>query len=371
LMAMVTVLVIACPCALGLATPTAIMVGIGKGAESGILIKDAEALESGYQVNAMVVDKTGTLTEGKPEVTRMIWTDEGQQNKAELIQVLFTLEQQSEHPLATAVVKYLQGDDTTAIKLTDFESLTGKGVQAVFKGETYYVGSHRLLTELNLLLPETLAAEVEELQEQAATIIYFSTGNTILAILAIADKIKEGSADAIKALQDRGIEVYMLTGDNEHTARAVALKTGIRHTRSEVLPTDKALFIEQLQAEGKVVAMVGDGINDSQALAQADLSIAMGRGSDIAIDVAKVTLISSDLRQLPKALRLSKLTVKTIRQNLFWAFIYNLIGIPLAAGLLYPFNGFLLNPMIAGAAMALSSVSVVTNSLRLKFAKLN
>ena len=371
LMAMVTVLVIACPCALGLATPTAIMVGIGKGAESGILIKDAEALESGYQVNAMVVDKTGTLTEGKPEVTRMIWTDAGQQNKAELIQVLFTLEQQSEHPLASAVVKYLQGDDTTAIKLTDFESLTGKGVKAVFKGGTYYVGSHRLLTELNLLLPETLAAEVEELQEQAATIIYFITGKIILAVLAIADKIKEGSADAIKALQDRGIEVYMLTGDNEHTARAVALKTGIRHTRSEVLPTDKALFIEQLQAEGKVVAMVGDGINDSQALAQADLSIAMGRGSDIAIDVAKVTLISSDLRQLPKALRLSKLTVKTIRQNLFWAFIYNLIGIPLAAGLLYPFNGFLLNPMIAGAAMALSSVSVVTNSLRLKFAKLN
>ena len=371
LMAMVTVLVIACPCALGLATPTAIMVGIGKGAESGILIKDAEALESGYQVNAMVVDKTGTLTEGKPEVTRMIWTDAGQQNKAELSQVLFTLEQQSEHPLATAVVKYLQADATTTIKLTDFESLTGKGVQALFKGETYYVGSHRLLTELNLLLPENLAAEVGELQEQAATIIYFSTGKTILAFLAIADKIKEGSADAIKALQDRGIEVYMLTGDNEHTARAVALKTGIRHTRSEVLPTDKALFIEQLQAEGKVVAMVGDGINDSQALAQADLSIAMGRGSDIAIDVAKVTLISSDLRQLPKALRLSKLTVKTIRQNLFWAFIYNLIGIPLAAGLLYPFNGFLLNPMIAGAAMALSSVSVVTNSLRLKFAKLN
>ena len=371
LMAMVTVLVIACPCALGLATPTAIMVGIGKGAESGILIKDAEALESGYKVNAMVVDKTGTLTEGKPEVTRMIWTDAGQQNKAELSQVLFTLEQQSEHPLATAVVKYLQADATTAIKLTDFESLTGKGVQALFKGETYYVGSHRLLTELNLLLPENLAAEVGELQEQAATIIYFSTGKTILAVLAIADKIKEGSADAIKALQDRGIEVYMLTGDNEHTARAVALKTGIRHTRSEVLPADKALFIEQLQAEGKVVAMVGDGINDSQALAQADLSIAMGRGSDIAIDVAKVTLISSDLRQLPKALRLSKLTVKTIRQNLFWAFIYNLIGIPLAAGLLYPFNGFLLNPMIAGAAMALSSVSVVTNSLRLKFAKLN
>ena len=371
LMAMVTVLVIACPCALGLATPTAIMVGIGKGAENGILIKDAEALESGYQVNAMVVDKTGTLTEGKPEVTDLIWTDAAQNNQAELSQVLFTLEQQSEHPLATAVVKHLQKEAARPINITDFDSLTGKGVKANFKGETYYAGSHRLLTELNLSLPDRLLEQVEDLQEQAATIIYFSSSTTILAVLAIADKLKEGSRNAIKALQAQGIEVYMLTGDNEHTARAVALKTGITQVRSEVLPADKALFIEQLQAEGKVVAMVGDGINDSQALAQADLSVAMGKGSDIAIDVAKITLISSDLQQIPKALRLSKLTVKTIRQNLFWAFIYNIIGIPLAAGLLFPFNGFLLNPMIAGAAMALSSVSVVSNSLRLKFAKLN
>lgn len=371
LMAMVTVLVIACPCALGLATPTAIMVGIGKGAENGILIKDAEALESGYQVNAIVVDKTGTLTEGKPEVTDLIWTDAAQNNQAELSQVLFTLEQQSEHPLATAVVKHLQKEAARPINITDFDSLTGKGVKANFKGETYYAGSHRLLTELNLSLPDRLLEQVEDLQEQAATIIYFSSSTTILAVLAIADKLKEGSRYAIKALQAQGIEVYMLTGDNEHTARAVALKTGITQVRSEVLPADKALFIEQLQAEGKVVAMVGDGINDSQALAQADLSVAMGKGSDIAIDVAKITLISSDLQQIPKALRLSKLTVKTIRQNLFWAFIYNIIGIPLAAGLLFPFNGFLLNPMIAGAAMALSSVSVVSNSLRLKFAKLN
>ncbi|WP_432710872.1 heavy metal translocating P-type ATPase [Pedobacter sp.] len=371
LMAMVTVLVIACPCALGLATPTAIMVGIGKGAENGILIKDAEALESGYQVNAMVVDKTGTLTEGKPEVTDFIWTEAAEGRQPELIQVLFSLEQRSEHPLATAVVRHLQNEVVSAINITDFDSLTGRGVKANFKGETFYAGSHRLLTELDLSLSDSLHKQVEDLQEQAATIIYFSTSTTVLAVLAIADKLKEGSRTAIKALQDLGIVVYMLTGDNEHTARAVALKTGITQVRSEVLPADKALFIEQLQAEGKVVAMVGDGINDSQALAQADLSVAMGKGSDIAIDVAKITLISSDLQQIPKALRLSKLTVKTIRQNLFWAFIYNIIGIPLAAGLLYPFNGFLLNPMIAGAAMALSSVSVVSNSLRLKFAKLN
>ncbi|MBG6234132.1 Cu2+-exporting ATPase [Pedobacter sp. CAN_A7] len=371
LMAMVTVLVIACPCALGLATPTAIMVGIGKGAENGILIKDAEALESGYKVNAMVVDKTGTLTEGKPEVTQLMWTTDALKNQAELMQVLFTLEQQSEHPLASAVVKHLQHEVAEPIKITDFESLTGRGVKAMFNGDTYYAGSHRLFTELQLSLPATLLKQVEELEEEAATIIYFSTNREVLAVLAIADKLKEGSGAAIKALQHQGIEVYMLTGDNEHTALAVALKTGIKQVRSEVLPADKALFIEQLQAEGKVVAMVGDGINDSQALAQADLSIAMGKGSDIAIDVAKITLISSDLQQIPKALRLSKLTVKTIRQNLFWAFIYNIIGIPLAAGLLYPFNGFLLNPMIAGAAMALSSVSVVSNSLRLKFAKLN
>jgi Cu2+-exporting ATPase len=371
LMAMVTVLVIACPCALGLATPTAIMVGIGKGAENGILIKDAEALESGYRVNAMVVDKTGTLTEGKPEVTQLIWTEAAKSNLTALKQVLFNLEQQSEHPLASAVVKHLQTETTLSIQLTDFESLTGRGIKASFNNETYYAGSHRLLTEMNLRLPEHLAKQVEELQEQAATIIYFSTSTEVLAVLAIADKLKEGSVNAVKALQEQGIEVYMLTGDNEHTALAVALKTGIKEVRSKVLPADKALFIEQLQAQGKVVAMVGDGINDSQALAQSDLSIAMGKGSDIAIDVAKITLISSDLLQIPKALRLSKLTVKTIRQNLFWAFIYNIIGIPLAAGLLYPFNGFLLNPMIAGAAMALSSVSVVSNSLRLKFAKLN
>ena len=371
LMAMVTVLVIACPCALGLATPTAIMVGIGKGAENGILIKDAEALELGYKVNAVIIDKTGTLTEGKPAVTQIQWSEAFKGDKEQMEQVLLTLEQQSEHPLAEAIAAYFNDLSVKKVTLTDFQSLTGKGVKAVFNGQTYYAGSHRILTELNIQLNENLAGEVLLLQEKAQTVIYFANSKEVFAILAIADELKSGSKKAVQALQDQGIDVYMLTGDNQHTAAAVALQTGILHYQAEVLPSDKADFVKKLQANGKVVAMIGDGINDSQALAQADLSIAMGKGSDIAIDVAKITLISSDLQQVPKALRLSRLTVKTIRQNLFWAFIYNLIGIPLAAGLLYPINGFLLNPMIAGAAMALSSVSVVSNSLRLKFAKLN
>ncbi|MET3114095.1 Cu2+-exporting ATPase [Pedobacter sp. CG_S7] len=371
LMAMVTVLVIACPCALGLATPTAIMVGIGKGAETGILIKDAEALELGYKVNAVIIDKTGTLTEGKPTVTQIRWSEEFKGDKVQMEQVLLTLEQQSEHPLAEAIVRYFNGLSVKKVALTDFESLTGKGVKAVYNKQTYFAGSHRILTELNIQLNEDLAGEVLRLQEKAQTVIYFADSQEVFAIVAIADEIKSGSKKAVQALQEQGIDVYMLTGDNKHTAAAVALQTGIVNYQSEVLPSDKADFVKKLQANGKVVAMIGDGINDSQALAQADISIAMGKGSDIAIDVAKITLISSDLQQVPKALRLSKLTVKTIRQNLFWAFIYNLIGIPLAAGLLYPINGFLLNPMIAGAAMALSSVSVVSNSLRLKLAKLN
>jgi Cu2+-exporting ATPase len=371
LMAMVTVLVIACPCALGLATPTAIMVGIGKGAESGILIKDAEALESGYKVNAVILDKTGTLTEGKPEVTEMRWSKDFEGNKIHLQQILLTLEQQSEHPLATAVVRYFKDLSREVVKLSAFESLTGRGVKGLHNGEAFYVGNHRLLTELNIELPGSLIQEVNQLQEQAKTVVYFAGAHEVYGIIAIADQVKPGSKKAVQALQAQGIAVYMLTGDNQHTAAAVALQTGIREYQAEVLPSDKADFVKKLQKQGKVVAMIGDGINDSQALAQADLSIAMGKGSDIAIDVAKITLISSDLQQVPKALRLSKLTVKTIRQNLFWAFIYNLIGIPLAAGILYPVNGFLLNPMIAGAAMALSSVSVVSNSLRLKFAKLN
>ncbi|MBC7567115.1 MAG: copper-translocating P-type ATPase, partial [Pedobacter sp.] len=370
MIAMVTVLVIACPCALGLATPTAIMVGIGKGAESGILIKDAEALELGYKVNAVVLDKTGTLTKGKPEVTELIWQQGLKQDKQKLSKIFFALEQQSEHPLAEAITRYLKQENGSSAEVTAFESLTGKGVQAVYEGQTYRAGSHKILTDQQIDIPGNLKQQVLALQEQAKTVIYFTDQTNVLAIVAIADQIKENSANAVNELKNQGIAVYMLTGDNQQTAAAVAAQAGITNFKAEVLPSDKAEFVKQLQLQGKVVAMIGDGINDSQALAQADVSIAMGKGSDIAIDVAKITLVSSDLMQVPKALRLSKLTVRTIRQNLFWAFIYNLIGIPIAAGILYPINGFLLNPMIAGAAMALSSVSVVSNSLRLKFSQL-
>lgn len=371
LLAMVTVLVIACPCALGLATPTAIMVGIGKGAENGILIKDAEALELGYKVNAVILDKTGTITAGKPAVTTLEWVANLPVEKSQLPEILMALEQASEHPLAEAIVSYLKGRGVKPAAISDFQSLTGKGVEGIFKGDKYWAGSHKILKEQQIAVAKEIESKVMALQEKAQTVIYLANSAQVLAIVAIADQIKEGSAKAVAALKAQGIDVYMLTGDNQQTAASVARQVGIEHFKAEVLPSDKADFVKELQAQGKVVAMVGDGINDSQALAQADVSVAMAKGADIAIDVAKITLVSSDLQQVPKALRLSKLTVRTIRQNLFWAFIYNLIGIPIAAGLLYPFNGFLLNPMIAGAAMALSSVSVVGNSLRLKLSKLS
>lgn len=388
LLTSVTVLVIACPCALGLATPTAIMVGIGKGAENSILIKDAESLEIGHTVNAVILDKTGTITEGKPSVTDLHWfvpdsEQAGQQS------ILYALERQSEHPLADAVTSYLGQSET--IILSAFESITGRGVRADYHGNTYFAGNQSLLTENQIELPHNLAQQARDLQNQAKTVIFFAhrgfdrrgfdrrgfdrrgfarrldeKNGEVLAILAISDQVKATSKQAIATLQNRGIEVYMLTGDTEQTAAAVAKQVGIQHYKAAMMPTDKARFVQALQAAGKVVAMVGDGINDSQALAQADVSIAMGRGSDIAMDVARITLITSDLNSIPKALQLSKQTVRVVRQNLFWAFIYNLIGIPIAAGVLYPAFGFLLNPMIAGAAMALSSVSVVSNSLRLK-----
>jgi Cu2+-exporting ATPase len=376
LLAMITVLVIACPCALGLATPTAIMVGIGKGAESGILIKDAEALELGYKVDAIVLDKTGTITAGKPVVTAIHWNKDLSEEKGSLEQIFASLEQSSEHPLAEAIYNKLSAKGVTPVEISNFDSMTGMGVSGLYDGKKYIAGSHKAVEnqlKTSGLQDETkgLLEQAKILQEQAQTVIYFADDDKVLAVVTITDQVKSGSPHAVTELKKQGIAVYMLTGDNEQTAAAVAKQAGIDHYQAEVLPSDKAAFIKKLQQEGKVVAMVGDGINDSQALAQADVSIAMGKGSDIAIDVAKITLVSSDLRQIPKALQLSRLTVKTIRQNLFWAFVYNLIGIPIAAGVLYPFNGFLLNPMIAGAAMALSSVSVVSNSLRLKFAKLN
>jgi Cu2+-exporting ATPase len=367
LLASVSVLVIACPCALGLATPTAIMVGVGKGAENNILIRDAESLEKAHEVNAVILDKTGTLTKGHPQVTDWQWADHVE-NKDQYAAAISLLESRSEHPLALAVVNFVK--EKSGSKVEKFESITGNGIKGTVNGEEYLIGTLAFLAKEGVQIDPVLD-KLAVLQRQAAqTVIGVSLNRVQIALISIADQLKETSAEAVKNLQEQGIAVYMLTGDNAQTAEAVAKQVGITHYLAEVKPDDKMKFVQKLQSEGKIVAMVGDGVNDSQALAQADVSIAMGKGSDIAMDVAKMTLITSDLLVLPKALKLSRKTVKTIKQNLFWAFVYNLIGIPVAAGILYPFNGFLLNPMIAGAAMALSSVSVVTNSLRLRGTKL-
>ncbi len=368
LLTSITVLVIACPCALGLATPTAIMVGIGKGAEHNILIKDAESLELMYRVNAIVLDKTGTITEGKPVVTDIHWTPGSEDERYPSI--LLEIERRSEHPLADAVVQKFKEKVVNEISVSDFENQTGKGVTAKVGDKVYLVGNRALLEVSHVILDDDNEKLAVRWEGDGKTVVFFAGEGRVLALVAIADKIKESSRQAVTTLHEKGIDVYMLTGDNALTARAVADQVGIRHFKAEVMPGEKANFVEALQHEGKVVAMVGDGINDSQALAQADVSIAMGKGSDIAMDVAKVTLITSDLNVIPRAIALSHQTVRAIRQNLFWAFIYNIIGIPLAAGVLYGINGFLLNPMIAAAAMAFSSVSVVTNSLRIKWKKL-
>nr|WP_293841192.1 heavy metal translocating P-type ATPase [uncultured Arsenicibacter sp.] len=365
LMSMVTVLVIACPCALGLATPTAVMVGIGKGADLNILIKDAESLELGHKVDTVVLDKTGTITVGKPTVTDWYWADGVDVPTASA--VLRALESRSEHPLATAVVEALNVPDAA---LSGFESLTGRGAKGISGDKTYWIGNQRLMDEQHILLPDQLLQQTASLRQSAKTVVFFADATQVLAVLGITDPVKPTAKAAIDELKQQGIQVWMLTGDNEETAKAVAGQVGITQVRAGVLPDDKEQLVLQLQRDGRVVAMVGDGINDSQALARANVSMAMGKGSDIAMDVAHMTLISSDLLLVAKALQLSRRTVRTIRQNLFWAFIYNLIGIPIAAGALYPAFGFLLSPMIAGAAMALSSVSVVTNSLRLRFIKL-
>jgi len=365
LMNAVTVLVIACPCALGLATPTAIMVGIGKGAENNILIKDAESLELAHNINAVVLDKTGTITEGKPEVSDVIFKDE--YDMSELQSVLLSIELQSEHPLAEAVVRHFENSSIKSVNIHKIESITGKGVMTDYDGQQYSVGSPTMMLENKVDIDAHLEKRIQDMQKQAKTVIVFSKNGVARMVLAITDKIKSSSAAAIERLHKMGIEVFMLTGDNQQTAKAIAEQVGLETFKAEVMPAEKAAFIERLQKQGKVVAMVGDGINDSHALATADVSIAMGKGSDIAMDVSKMTLITSDLNSIPKAIQLSKKTVATIKQNLFWAFIYNIIGIPVAAGVLFSINGFLLNPMIAGAAMALSSVSVVGNSLRLKF----
>ena len=366
LLSFVTVLVIACPCALGLATPTAIMVGIGKGAENGILIKDAESLETIQKVDTVILDKTGTITEGKPQIVDIKWNVEPTEA---LKNVLFSIEKSSEHPLADAVSAYFS-KDAQYINNIQIESITGQGIMGTHEGSKYYIGNLKLISNANVSLDASTKEWIEKRLNEANTVILFSNEHEVLSTIAIADKIKQTSIEAIDQLQKAGIEVYMLTGDNEQTARSIARQANIGHYQAGLLPADKTNFIKQMQAKGKIVAMVGDGINDSAALAQANVGIAMGQGSDIAIDTAKMTIISNDLTKIPQAIKLSKQTNRTIRENLFWAFIYNLIAIPIAAGVLYPFTGFLLNPMIAGAAMALSSVSVVSNSIILKYKSL-
>jgi P-type Cu2+ transporter len=363
LLAAVTVLVIACPCALGLATPTAIITGVGKGAENGILIRDAVSLELAAQVKVVVLDKTGTITVGRPVVTDEAWPGDNDAFKG----ILAGIERQSEHPLAEAVANYYA--DVSAPDISSFHAIAGRGASAVAGGKTYFAGNEKLLRENNIHCDSYLLQKAEEWAREAKTVVWFASEKQALAVLAITDRVKDTSRPAVEQLQKQGIEVHMITGDSESTARAVAAETGITDYHAEMLPGQKEEYIRQIRERGLKVAMVGDGINDSAALARADVGIAMGRGSDIAMEVAAMTIISSDLTKIARAIRLSEQTVLTIRQNLFWAFIYNVVAIPVAAGVLYPINGFLLNPMVAGAAMALSSISVVGNSLRLKWKK--
>lgn len=364
--AFVTVLVIACPCALGLATPTAIMVGIGKGAENGILIKDAVILEKAEKITDIVLDKTGTITQGNPSVVDSISLENLSETEKN---IFYSIEANSQHPLAKAIANSL-GKNAQLLKV-QISNLDGKGIEGIFESEKYYIGNKTLLDSLAIQLPTTIEKWSVAQFELARTVVFLLGENKILAGMAIADAIKPSSKEAIEILQNNfHIQIHLLTGDNSQTANEVAQQLGIKNVVANALPSDKLDYIKSIQKKGKVVAMVGDGINDSNALAQADVSIAMGNGSDIAMDVAQMTILSSDLKKIPQAIQLSKQTEKTIRTNLFWAFIYNVIGIPIAAGALYPINHYLLNPMIAGAAMAFSSVSVVCNSLLLKSKKL-
>jgi len=366
---LITVLIIACPCALGLATPTALMVGIGKGAQQGILIKDAQSLETAYKIDTLILDKTGTITEGKPKVTNIVWGNNS--NKEQLSSVLLAIESQSEHPIAEAIVVYLKEESVPIIQTSSFESVTGMGAKSEVNGVIYSAGNEKLMKENNITIPDNLFQTAQNLKSEAKTVVYFSENNNVEAIIAVADQVKENASEAILKIKQMGIAIYMLTGDNEETASVIAKKVGIKHFKANVMPADKGNFVKELQQQGKVVAMAGDGINDSHALAQSDVGIAMGSGTDIAIESASITLMNSDLKQISKAIQLSKATMQTIKQNLFWAFIYNVIAIPIAAGVLYPMFGFLLNPMIAGAAMSMSSISVLTNSLRLKKRSIN
>ncbi|MEG3908976.1 heavy metal translocating P-type ATPase [Microcoleus sp. w2-18bC1] len=363
---MVGVLIIACPCALGLATPTAVMVGTGKGAENGILIKGAESLELAHQIQIIVLDKTGTLTEGKPTVTDFV-TIKGTENSNELklLQLAASVERNSEHPLGEAVVRYAQSQEVNLTDVKDFEAIAGSGVRGVVAGKSIALGTLRWMQELGCDT-EYLELRARALEAASKTVVWMAIEGKIEAILGIADALKPSSAQAVKALQKLGLEVAMLTGDNRATAESIAQSVGITRVFAEVRPDQKAAQIQALQRRGKIVAMVGDGINDAPALALADVGIAIGTGTDVAIAASDITLISGDLQGIVTAIKLSRATMRNIRENLFFAFIYNIAGIPIAAGILFPIFGWLLNPIIAGAAMAFSSVSVLTNALRLR-----
>ena len=365
---LVTVLIVACPCALGLATPTAIMVGIGKGAENGILIKDASILEKVNEIDSIVVDKTGTITTGEPVVSQLNWKDGKKDN--ELMDLVYTIESKSEHPLAEAISDYLSNKAQNGFSIDEFESITGKGIEARYKDNQLLIGSQSLMEQYEIEIPQSLQDESVAEKKAIATHVYVAKNKQVKMVFNIEDKIKPTSLKAIDDLQKSGISVHMLTGDNEAVANEIAQKAGIENYKAKVMPQDKLDYVKQLQSQGHKVGMVGDGINDSPALAQADIGIAMGKGTDVAIESAEITLVKGDLEKIRSAIELSKETLKTIKQNLFWAFIYNIIAIPIAAGILYPINGFLLSPMIAGGAMSFSSVSVVMNSLRLKSKKI-
>jgi len=366
-MALITtvgVLIIACPCALGLATPTSIMVGTGKGAENGILIKGADSLELAHNIQAIVLDKTGTITQGKPTVTDYL-TVSGTATELHLLKLAGTLERNSEHPLAEAVVNYAQAQGVDLEESQAFEAVAGSGVQGTVAGQRVQIGTHRWMQELGIAT-DRLQTQWERTEYLGRTVVWLAVDGQVEAILGIADAVKPSSAAAIATLQRMGLEVVMLTGDNRRTAEVIAREVGITRVFAEVRPDQKAAQVESLQREGKVVAMVGDGINDAPALAQADVGMAIGTGTDVAIAASDITLISGDLHGIVTAIQLSRATMANIRQNLFFAFIYNVAGIPIAAGILYPIFGWLLSPIIAGAAMAFSSVSVVTNALRLR-----
>ena len=360
----IAVLIIACPCALGLATPVSVMVGVTKGARQGILIKNAEALERMKQVDTLIIDKTGTLTEGKPSVSKLIpFADYSEQA---LLPILYGINKDSEHPLAKATNTYAAQQGATPLAMTGFKALAGRGVTASYDGKNYYFGNDRLMQEIGATLTEAQRSQVSEVQHKGQTLSFLAIEKEVIAAVAITDKVKDTAAEAIKALQAQGITVVMLTGDNPTTAQAVAEQIGLTHYKAGMLPQDKQQEVQRLQAEGKIVAMAGDGINDAPALAQAHVGIAMGTGTDIAIESGQITLVKGDLGGIVKARALSEAVVKNIRENLFFALIYNTVGIPIAAGVLYPFFGILLSPMLGALAMSFSSVSVITNALRLK-----